>query len=224
MVRPEAIIEERKIICVSWKWAHEDRIQTAFWDRDKDDRKLIERFSKVIQTADEAIGHNGDRFDIRWLRTRALYHRVPFPPQIITIDTLKNCRSLFYFNSNRLDYVASYLGVGEKGDPGGFEAWKEVTVDNNRRTLQRMVKYCELDVVLLERIFNELNPYIPAKSKAWNRMVSACPECGSTSTVIVKTRWTAAGTERTQLKCNECGKYHTVSTNKLTKELKRRKV
>jgi uncharacterized protein YprB with RNaseH-like and TPR domain len=223
MVRPEAILKERQIICVAWKWADEKRVQSLDWGRASDDRRLCEKFSEVIQQADEAIGHNGDRFDIRWLRTRSLYHRVPFPPEVISIDTLKSCRSLFYFNSNRLDYVAEYLGLGKKRDPGGFGAWKELTVSNPEKLRKKMVSYCKHDVVLLEAIFNELNPYLPAKSKAWSRLVSACPECGSTETTICKTRTTAAGTERTQLQCNECGKYHTVSTKKLLKEQQKKR-
>ncbi len=222
-VRPEAILEERRIICVAWKWAHEKKVHHLDWGRNRDDRKLCAGFSKVIESADEAIGHNGDRFDVRWLRTRSLYHRVPFPPRVVSIDTLKSCRSLFYFNSNRLDYVAEYLGLGKKMDVGGFDVWKQLTVNNPPKLLAKMVRYCKHDVRLLEAIFNELNPYLPAKTKAWSRLVSACPECGGTETIVSKERVSAAGERRTQLVCSDCGKYHTVATSKLLKEQKQRR-
>ena len=32
---------------------------------------------KIANQADEIIGHNGDRFDIKKVRTRCIYHRVP---------------------------------------------------------------------------------------------------------------------------------------------------
>ena len=38
-----------------------------------------------------------------------------------------------------------------------------------------------------------------------------CPECGSEDMRFSQRRYTAAGTPRVQLQCNDCHKYHTVS-------------
>jgi uncharacterized protein YlaI len=40
----------------------------------------------------------------------------------------------------------------------------------------------------------------------------SCPECGSVDMKFSQKRYTTAGTPRIQLQCNECDKYHTVSS------------
>jgi DNA polymerase III epsilon subunit-like protein len=75
---------------------------------------MIKAFLKVMAQADEIVAHNGDRFDLKWLRTRALLHGLDVMPSPKTIDTLKWAKRYFNFNSNKLDYIAKYLGVGQK--------------------------------------------------------------------------------------------------------------
>ena len=66
------VIEDAKIICVSYKWEDEEEVYTLDWGSKKDDKALIKEFVKIMNTAHEIVGHNGDRFDIPWVRTRAL--------------------------------------------------------------------------------------------------------------------------------------------------------
>jgi hypothetical protein len=63
-------------------------------------KKMLIEFIKVLNTADETIGHNGDKFDLAWVRTRCLFHGIDMFPSYTTIDTLKVARSKFKFNSN----------------------------------------------------------------------------------------------------------------------------
>lgn len=141
-VTHECIIEERAIICVCWKWAGQAKVHSLQWDGDQSDKALLKAFMPTLLEADEAIGHNGDRFDIPWLRTRCLFYDIPFPPQITTIDTLKAARGKFNFNSNKLDYIGKYLGLGGKAPTGGFDTWKDIKLKNCPKAMVRMVKYC----------------------------------------------------------------------------------
>ena len=122
------IIKERAIICICWKWEDDKEIQFAHWDKNQNDKSLLEKFIKIANEADELIGHNGDRFDLPWIRTRCLYHRIPVFPNYTTLDTLKNARSKFNFNSNKLDYIAKFLGVGEKIHTG-YDLWKNIVLN-----------------------------------------------------------------------------------------------
>ena len=130
-ISPESIIEERKIICISYKWEHEDKIHRLTWDKDMCDKQMLVEFISVANKADEMIAHNGDRFDIKWIRTRCIFHRVSMFPQYKTLDTLKKAKFGFLFNSNKLDYIAQYLGVGAKVKHSGFDMWKEVMKGNH---------------------------------------------------------------------------------------------
>lgn len=205
------IIEERAIICICWKWEHENEVHHLTWDRRKNDRKMVERFAKVIAQADEVVAHNGDRFDIPWFRTRCLFHNVPSFPKYVSVDTLKRSRAGFAFNSNKLDYIGQFLGVGKKRETGGFGLWKDVMA-GDEKALADMVKYCQQDVRLLEAVYQRMQNYIPHRTH--DAMLSGqykhhCPNCGSAHTKRDKRRVTAAGTEQVQLVCLTCkGKGH----------------
>lgn len=212
-ISPDNIIKERAIICVAYKWADEEEVHSLVWDKNQNDKKLLQDFVKIVNQADEIIGHNGDRFDLPWIRTRCLYHRLPIFPSYTTLDTLKNARSKFKFNSNKLDYIARFLGLGQKIHTG-YELWKKVVLDKDAQALNDMVVYCKNDVILLEKVYNEMSPYIPARMHhgvALGGEKCSCPECGSEDMRFSQKRYTAMGTPRIQLQCSSCHKYHTVS-------------
>lgn len=208
----ENIVQERAIICVAWSWEGAAAVDALTWSRHQCDRALLTRFSKVLRSATEVVAFNGDHFDIPWLRTRCLYHGIQFPPDLVSIDPLKYARSKFYFNSNRLDYLAQFLGVGSK-KPTGFDLWKRIVLDADPVALRKMVTYCKHDVRILKGVWAKLNPYVPHKTHR-GRYIGDCPECGGTNVVREKVRMSAAGYERRQLRCTDCGKYHTIAASR----------
>lgn len=204
-ITPQDIISERAIICVCWKWEGEDEVHSLTWDKNHCDKKLLKKFIKVLNSAEQAIAHNGDRFDLRWLRTRALFHRVGMFPKYDTIDTLKHAKSQFYFNSNKLDYIARFLGVGAKMETGGLDLWKKVCLEGCGDALEKMVEYCKQDVRVLEAVHNELKPYLKHQT---NYAVLRggekyeCPECGKLPH-YKSMRTTAAGTIQHRMQCSD---------------------
>lgn len=72
----ENIIKEAGIICICYKWEGDKKVHSLTWDKHQSDKKLLQDFIKVANTADELVGHNGDKFDLPWVRTRCLYHGV----------------------------------------------------------------------------------------------------------------------------------------------------
>ena len=86
---------------VSWKWEGSKKVQHLDWGlKEQCDKKLVEKFIKVLDKADEIVAHNGDRFDIKWIRTRALYHGIEMRDTYTTIDTLKMCKKYLSLPSN----------------------------------------------------------------------------------------------------------------------------
>lgn len=218
------IIKERAIICICYKFEGDSKIHSLTWNKG-DDKKLLEDFSKIINSADEVIGHNGDNFDIKWIKARAIYHRISIIPDIQSIDTLKIARKGFRFNSNKLDYLGQYLGLGKKIDHGGFALWKEV-LNNSKPALDKMVKYCKQDVNLLEKVFQALNKYTLPKAHIalYNGgSILDCPNCSSKRTISNGLRITATGLSKRRLQCLDCGKYFSIpettykSLTKITK-------
>jgi len=161
--------------------------------------------------------HNCDQFDTKWLRGRCLYHNIQMYPDYTSIDTLKLARKVFRLNSNRLDYIAKYLGVGKKTETGGFDLWKEIVLNNNKESLEKMVNYCKNDVVILEKVFNKINNYVghtTHRGVALGKSNHSCPECGGTHSVSNGQRITATGIKKQRLQCQDCGKYFTITLKK----------
>ena len=207
----ENIIEDNKIICICYKWQHEDEVHSLTWDSKQNDKSMLKKFIKVANKADELVGHNGDRFDLKWVKTRCLKHNIPTFPKYTTLDTLKAARGTFLFNSNRLDYIGQFLEVGQKTDTGGFDLWKEV-MTGSKSALKKMVSYCENDVVLLQNVWERMKNYIPHKTHIQDVPKYACPECGNDNPYLNKTRSTAMGTIQRDMHCKTgCGKYYRIS-------------
>jgi len=157
----DSIIQERAIICICWKWAGEDKVYSLKWNKGCD-KEMIQRFAKVADSADELIAQNGDNFDIKWLRTRCIYHNIPISPKFNSIDTLKMARQGFRFNANRLDYMGKFLGYGGKVETN-YDMWKDILLQNDAKQMNLMVDYCKEDVILLEKVYNRLQQYCPIK-------------------------------------------------------------
>jgi hypothetical protein len=221
-ITADSIIKERAIICLSYSWSDSDKVKRLTWVKG-DDKPLVEKFIKIISKADLLVAHYGDRFDIKWIRTRALYHGLTVP-DVKSIDTCVQAKALHYFNSNTLRYLAEYLGHKDlpKKYAVPYEVWKRITLAGlllNKFDRQyyadmaQMGVYCDQDVTVLKWVYYKLAPTINPRTHA-GRILSgskaSCPRCGGVSS-FHKRFTTVAGTYRYQLRCNNCRGFHTVS-------------
>ena len=212
---PENIIHERAIICICWKWEDGDKVHSLTWNKG-DDAAMVKRFAKVMGRADELVAHNGDRFDLRWFNGRNLIHDLEPVPRGKTVDTLKIARKHFYLNSNRLDYLGKLL-LGEGKIHTEFGLWRRIVLNNDRRALTEMVRYCKQDVTLLQRIWERLRDYDPPKTHAAvletgnNKDRWMCPYCSSDDVKKNKTNTTAKGMVQHQMQCKSCGRYYSIA-------------
>jgi hypothetical protein len=206
------IIKERRIICICWKWEHEKTVKFVKWDKDQSNKEMMKIIIPVLDEADEIITHNGEAFDLCWIRTMALLYGMVTNPYYKIIDTCLFARKKLYFNSNKLDYLARFLGIGCKIKTE-FELWTKV-VYGDKKALDRMIKYCKMDVLLLEKVYQRLSTCMPAHSHAgvltggekWS-----CPYCSSARVHCNCTRTTATGIKKHQMQCRKCGKIYSIS-------------
>lgn len=219
-INPGDIIHERAIICICYKWEGEDEIHSLTWSKSQSDKKMIEAFVKVLHEADEIVAHNGDRFDLKWIRTRALFHGIGVMPSPKTIDTLKWAKRYFNFNSNKLDYIAKLLKVGAKMETGGLDLWKDIVFRKDQDALNKMVEYCKMDVQVLESVFEKLNSYALVNHNyavQYGGDKYECAECGGINHRYNKKVVTAAGTVHHWLQCRDCKKHNKVNHLVFTK-------
>ena len=208
------VINDWKIICICYKWEHENKVKSFTWDENQNDKKMLEDFIKIANTADEIIGHNGDRFDIKKVRTRCIFHRIPMFPKYRSLDTLKKARGSFSFPNNKLDTIAQYLGVGAKLKHEGFPMWVKC-MQGDKQALKDMVEYCDMDIIVLEDVYLTMQNYIKPNTHAGvinNGLKYSCPVCGNDhSLTLLKNDVTEKGTVSRVVECGSCGQVYNMS-------------
>ncbi len=209
----ENIVKERAIICICYKWENEKTVRSLRWDKNQNDREMVAEIVRILNQADEVVGQNITAFDLAWIRTRAVYHRIRTNPSYKVVDTLQFVQRNMFFNSNRLDYLGNYLGVGGKIKTE-FKLWKKVLLDNNQKALNLMVKYCKRDVLLVEGVWKRLAEHMPVLTHAGvlsGQSKWTCPACASLNVRVNKTCVSATGIIKKQMRCNKCGRNYTIS-------------
>lgn len=207
--------QEWYMLCFAYKFLEEKKIKTfslpdfKTYKRDKtDDKELLKELWKLLDEADIVVGHNVNDFDIRKTNARFLVNKIPRPSPYKTVDTLKEVRKHFFFNSNKLDHLSKLLKIGEKIETGGFGLWLECMA-GNPKAWKKMVKYNKNDVVLLEKLYLILRPWIDAHpNRALMDDVSkkACPTCSSSEVIKQGFVYSRVGKfQKWQCKC--CGAY-----------------
>lgn len=219
-IQPDNILSERYIICGSWKLQNEAKTHSVsvlddlkrYRKSPHDDRFVCEELHKALSACDVAVAHNGDSFDMKYIKTRMLFHGLPPLPPITTIDTYKVAKSKFMFNSNKLDYISGFLGMGHKIRTSP-KLWLRILAGDEQAILE-MVKYNKKDVELLEKVFDKLVPYVDNHINRELFGEAGCPRCGSNK---VQSRGFHRAISRTYRRfcCNSChGWYRSVVNEK----------
>ena len=173
------------MLSFAYKWQGESSIHVAalpdyaLFKKDKEnDRELVTDLWKLFDEADIVIAHNGDRFDIPKASTRFIAHGLKPPSPFKTIDTCKIARRLFKFDSNKLDDLGRYLGVGRKLPNTGFDLWRRCMV-GDLSAWSTMCRYNIQDVALLERVYLKLRAWDTTHPPVAPGQPETCPKCGS---------------------------------------------
>ena len=177
-------IRERQIICFAWKWLGEKDthvLSLPMFPRNyrqnmSDNSALIQKLHKLISEADIVVGHNVDKFDDKIANTDFIINGLVPPPPHRTVDTLKVARTKFGFNSNKLDDLGVRLGLGRKLKHTGFSLWVGC-IHGDPKSWRMMEQYNKQDVVLLEKIYLKLRPWMTNHPTVW--LKESCPSCGS---------------------------------------------
>jgi hypothetical protein len=181
------LLTERIIVCAAWQWLGEDRIHTVsvlddakrFQKNPLDDFHVVSKLMEVLSEADVIVAHNGDAYDTKFLKGRALIHGMSPLPPIKSIDTLKVAKANFLLNSNRLDYIGKILRVGRKIETK-TGLWLEV-LRGSEKAIKQMVTYNKGDIRLLKDVFVKLIPYMSdhVNRELFGGKSDECPRCSS---------------------------------------------
>lgn len=197
----EQLITPGRIICWAAKWYRGEMFAA---DERKGTRPMLAQMHELMSEADAVVTFNGDKFDLPKLNGAFVESGLPPLPPTPSIDLRRTTKKLGYI-SGKLMFLGGHLGIGEKIDTGGFKLWADV-LKGDERAWAKMVRYNKQDVVLLERLYTRLRPYIKSHPALYRRDSMCCPACGSGKVQRRGHRRTKAFTIE-RLNCQGCGSW-----------------
>ena len=205
------LLEEPKIISVSWKWLGEDKIHALTWDKNHSDETLIKEFIKEYNKADMVVGQNNDNFDNRWINARAMKYGIHFNTFVKSFDIMKQTKKLFRLPSYSMDYITKFLNVENKLEHEGIKMWDMIqdgTKAQQKEYLQKMVDYNVGDIISTEAMYVKLRKYMGHKMHFGvldDKPKYSSPSDGTTNVRLLRVTTTPAGTIQYIMESNTDG-------------------
>jgi len=210
------------ILSYAVKWAGDKKVVSRALDDmpgytkgSEDDKALVTELWDLVNQADIIVAHNGDGFDLPKINSRFILHGLKPPKPYKTVDTLKIARKKFAFDSNKLDDLGRYLGIGRKLAHTGFHLWKGCMAGESK-AWAKMKKYNAHDVELLEELyylFRSWDNQHPQVNEVHGGIIANCPKCGSNK--IQKRGFTYTMLRRKQrYQCQKCAGWFEGSATK----------
>ena len=160
-----------KIVCISVGYfapqdnRREFRLKSFFGD----EKFLLIEFKKLLEAyfntpKHRLCGHNAKEFDFPFIARRMLVHQIPLPPtlqlfdkkpwEIPHLDTLHLWRFGDFKHYTSLKLMAHVLGIPTPKDD--IDGSQVANVYYEEKNIERIVTYCEKDVVTVAQILLKL--------------------------------------------------------------------
>lgn len=209
-IHPEKIIEDGGLLCVGAKWLNDKQFY-LFSEWEHGHYGMLNMIHAMMSDADAIITYNGDKYDLPKLTGEFVLHGLPPVPPVASIDCIKTVKKFGFF-MNRLAFIGPFLRLGGKEEHEGFGLWRKV-MEGDPHAEKRMERYCKQDVILLEKLYMKIRPFMQNHPHLGNAG-AACPNCGGH-------HLQSRGTRRTRcfkvqrLHCQDCGAWSSGTRKKV---------
>jgi len=210
------------MLSVAAKWHGEKKVYYKDTrDSHENDIDVVNLAVELIEQADIIVGHNVDRFDLKKINTRVLKHNLKPVPKKQTIDTLKIAKKCFAITSNKLDFIAKFLGVDGKRKSKKYsqqEMW-DGCCDGVLDCFKENKKYNIQDIKVTEDVFDKL--------KSWDESLNFQSYFQKVTCVCGCTEFRKDGIRYTKnnafqrYSCSSCGKLFTSKESLIDKDLRK---
>lgn len=205
------LMESSRVMCWAAKWLDE---KVVLFDSEyrSSHKAMLKGIHSLLSQADTVIHYNGTKFDIPTLNKEFLVHGLGKPAPFRQMDLLRVARQQFKFASNRLDYVAQALEVGQKTKHEGHELWVKC-MHGDPSAWARMERYNKNDVVIMQRVYEKLLPWMTQHTNhnAF-RLDLCCPNCESVRYQKRGHYYSQAGRYQ-RYQCQDCATWFRSTTN-----------
>lgn len=126
----------------------------------KFDKRITKSLLKVIdEEVDILVGYYSTKFDVPFVRSRALYHGLRFPQyqEKIHLDLYYRVRALLKLGRNSLDQATNFLGIEGKNHVQG-SVWNAARV-GDKQALEYVLAHNIEDVQILAELHNKIGGF-----------------------------------------------------------------
>lgn len=203
------------MLSFAYKWLGENKTYVcslpdySIYKKDKfNDYFLTKELWNLFNEADIVIAHNGQAFDVKKVTSRFLKHGFPPPSPYKQVDTKLVAKKYLKQDSNKLDDLGDYFGIGRKLTHEGFNLWLGCEA-GDKASWKKMCQYNKQDVMLLEKVYNKLLPYITNHPNLaiYTGNNQSCPNCASSDIIKDGKSYRSSGIWQ-KWKCKSCTSWH----------------
>lgn len=133
----------------------------------KNDQRLLKELLCLIkEKVDILIGYYSSRFDINFLRSRAIYHGLEFfrYGEKYSIDLYYIVKYKLQLHRNSLDAATSFLGIDGKSHVD-LEIWNRGKL-GDREALSYIMDHNYQDVLITEQLYQQIKDFVKFSKKS----------------------------------------------------------
>lgn len=174
--------KQSELMCYSWKELGERNVHFVSRYDFKTYHDFVQSLQTLLDSADITIAHNGGSFDDKMSNRFFVTEGILPPKPRKTVDTKREAKRWFRFDSNSLDDLGYFLGLGRKESIGYANLEDDYMSGNpSKQTVKLLKKYNDQDVRLLEAIYLRMLPFMQSHPNLGdiNGLDAICPKCGS---------------------------------------------
>ena len=125
-----------------------------------EDKRVVQSCINTMSYFDRIVTHYGTYFDIPFIRTRALIHKLEFFPHghLYHTDTWKMAKKSLCLHSNRQDVIAESLYGKTVKTRISHPDWRKAML-GDKESMAEVLDHCEKDVLDLRKNYNTLLPF-----------------------------------------------------------------
>ncbi len=132
-----------ELIHFGYWWHHERKPRLLSindyrgWKRlpvERRDKYIVAAVREVITQADVIVGHYSSKFDLPFIQTRLLVHRLHHLPKVTHVDTWRIARGQLKFRSNRMANIAEKLELKDLKDKVDARIWRRLLATMRQRS------------------------------------------------------------------------------------------
>ena len=124
------------------------------------DKATVQLIAAELSKHDVLVAHNGNRFDVPFLRTRLLRWGLPRFPEMKLVDPMLIAFRKLRLRSNGLGNLSDHIGVADRKTPLYLSLWMDAILNGSRSAMDSIVEHCVADVKVLEGVLELTKPYI----------------------------------------------------------------